>query len=308
MKIRCECATWLTLNKFLLTSVVLTLLVVPSLAQTAQAQDRPDSSSTADLSDWKRYTVKDEEFSVLLPVMPAMTTFKTHIHRLNKDRRQRILGAYADGVVYVIHTFENPKRRQSLDVVITEFYDESEKRTPRNLTLGGFSGKEYQSQTADRMGVSQFYITDRNIYLFMAVGSNLGNPEVAIPKFLSSIRLEKSPEGTEVVNGPGEQPNAEPNDQPLTGKEVTRRASVFTKPEPSYTDAARKNEITGTVVLRVVFSSSGHLTNIRVVSGLPYGLTEKAIEAARQIKFIPAIKDGRFVSMHIQLEYNFNLY
>jgi hypothetical protein len=26
------------------------------------------------------------------------------------------------------------------------------------------------------------------------------------------------------------------------------------------------------------------------------------------LKFIPAVKDGRFVSMWIQLEYNFNLY
>jgi protein TonB len=83
---------------------------------------------------------------------------------------------------------------------------------------------------------------------------------------------------------------------------------VITKPEPSYTEEARRNDVTGTVVLRCVFSSSGAVTNIRAVSGLPFGLTEKAISAARQIRFIPAIKDGHFVSMYIQLEYNFNLY
>jgi TonB family protein len=66
--------------------------------------------------------------------------------------------------------------------------------------------------------------------------------------------------------------------------------------------------VTGTVVLRCVFSSSGAVTGIRATSGLPYGLTERAILAARQIKFIPAIKEGHFVSMYIQLEYNFNLY
>jgi hypothetical protein len=44
------------------------------------------------------------------------------------------------------------------------------------------------------------------------------------------------------------------------------------------------------------------------VSGLPYGLTEKAIAAARQIRFQPAMKDGRAVSQFIQIEYNFNLY
>jgi hypothetical protein len=47
---------------------------------------------------------------------------------------------------------------------------------------------------------------------------------------------------------------------------------------------------------------------IIVLSGLPGGLTERAVEAARRIKFFPATKDGRPVSMFIQLEYNFNLY
>jgi hypothetical protein len=44
------------------------------------------------------------------------------------------------------------------------------------------------------------------------------------------------------------------------------------------------------------------------VFDLPHGLTEKALSAARNIKFIPAMKDGKYVSMYIQLEYNFNLY
>lgn len=94
----------------------------------------------------------------------------------------------------------------------------------------------------------------------------------------------------------------------FTGKDVTTKARLISKPEPQYTEDARKNQITGTVVLKVVFASSGQVTNIRTVSGLPYGLTDKAIMAARLIKFVPATKDGHQVSMWMQLEYNFNLY
>jgi TonB family protein len=94
----------------------------------------------------------------------------------------------------------------------------------------------------------------------------------------------------------------------FSGKEVSQKARVLSKPEPQYTEEARKNQITGTVVLRAVFTSGGQVTNIRAVSGLPYGLTERAIAAARLIKFSPAMKDGHTVSMYIQLEYNFNLY
>lgn len=94
----------------------------------------------------------------------------------------------------------------------------------------------------------------------------------------------------------------------FTGKDVTTKARLISKPEPQYTEDARKNQITGTVVLKVVFASNGAVQNIRTVSGLPYGLTERAIAAARQIKFVPATKDGHQVSMWMQLEYNFNLY
>ncbi len=94
----------------------------------------------------------------------------------------------------------------------------------------------------------------------------------------------------------------------FSGKDVTSKARILEKPEPQYTEAARKNQITGTVVIKAIFSSSGQVTNIVAVSKLPDGLTEKAIGAARQIRFIPATKDGHPVSMYMQLEYNFNLY
>jgi TonB family protein len=97
-------------------------------------------------------------------------------------------------------------------------------------------------------------------------------------------------------------------DKIFTGKDVTTKARLLAKPEPQYTEDARKNQVTGTVVLKVVFASNGSVQNIRTVSGLPYGLTERAIAAARQIKFVPATKDGHQVSMWMQLEYNFNLY
>jgi hypothetical protein len=47
---------------------------------------------------------------------------------------------------------------------------------------------------------------------------------------------------------------------------------------------------------------------ISVVKGLPDGLTERAISAAKQIRFTPAEKDGRTVSQYVTLEYNFNIY
>jgi hypothetical protein len=57
-----------------------------------------------------------------------------------------------------------------------------------------------------------------------------------------------------------------------------------------------------------VFSKTGEVTSIRALQPLGGGLTEKAIAAARQIRFVPARRNGQAVSMYMQLEYNFNLY
>lgn len=93
-----------------------------------------------------------------------------------------------------------------------------------------------------------------------------------------------------------------------SGKEVTTKVRVLSKPEPTYTEEARRNQVTGTVVLKCIFGANGKVFGIRAVSSLPNGLTERAMIAARQIRFIPATKNGRPVSMWMELEYNFNLY
>ena len=100
-------------------------------------------------------------------------------------------------------------------------------------------------------------------------------------------------------------------------KEKLPKIAVFTnrggpritrKPEPEYTEAARRNNITGTVLLRGTFHSSGKVQDVCWVRGRPYGLTEKAIKAAYKIIFEPITNDGKPVSVRIFIEYNFNLY
>lgn len=102
--------------------------------------------------------------------------------------------------------------------------------------------------------------------------------------------------------------NPDDPDRVYPVQQVNERARVLMKPEPQYTEEARRNAITGSVVLRVVFSRTGDVTNIRAVQSLPFGLTERAIAAARLIRFRPATRNGQAVNVSMQLEYNFNLY
>ena len=254
--------------------------------------------------------MQDEQFSVALPSLPAMHTSRLFFEPTRQYRTLRLLGSYADGVVYTIFVLENPKRLESLDDFITKNGYGLDLAAGKNVTRDEFAGKEFSNPT----NVSQFFAAENRLYQFRAISVAENDPRMR--QFLSSVSLNKK-EGIEVSDGPGEpfesvgqssMSEADATPKILTGKVVDRKARLGMKPEPSYTVSARANQVTGTVVLKVVFSSNGMVTNIQVVSGLPDGLTERAIDAARKIKFIPAMKDGKYVSMWMQLEYNFNLY
>ena len=88
----------------------------------------------------------------------------------------------------------------------------------------------------------------------------------------------------------------------------SRRPKIIYKEKAQYTEIARTNLITGTVVLNLVFASNGKVEQIRVIRGLPDGLTRSAIEAATKMRFDPAIKDGQPVSVRGNVEFNFVLY
>jgi TonB family protein len=86
------------------------------------------------------------------------------------------------------------------------------------------------------------------------------------------------------------------------------RPVITYKEKAKYTEEARQNKVQGTVSLSVIFTADGRISGIRVVRGLPDGLTEKAIEAAQRIKFQPAMKNGQPVSVRMTLEFNFAVY
>jgi len=90
--------------------------------------------------------------------------------------------------------------------------------------------------------------------------------------------------------------------------EVSQGPRVVSKPEPRYTPDAKRNLISGEVVLRLVLGASGEVNDVQVIKGLPFGLTERAVEAARKIRFKPAIKAGQPVSFSLEVSYSFNPY
>ena len=87
------------------------------------------------------------------------------------------------------------------------------------------------------------------------------------------------------------------NDRPL---------KILHKPRAAYPTGGGCFQ--GKVVLRVTFLQTGKIGPISVISGLGNGATEKALEAAKKIKFKPSIKNGKPVPVTKAFEYTFTIY
>ena len=87
--------------------------------------------------------------------------------------------------------------------------------------------------------------------------------------------------------------------------EGDRKARVIYRVEPEYSLDAREKKIEGTVVLTLTIDHEGLPQNIQVKKSLYPSLDQSAIEAARKMRFEPAIKNGQPVSMFISVEFDF---
>jgi protein TonB len=135
-------------------------------------------------------------------------------------------------------------------------------------------------------------------------GNGEGNGNGKGKGFGENVGGDNPQRGTGGPSGPGNVNHERVFKQP----EVQIKARITFNPQPQYTEEARKNQTQGVVRISMVLNASGQVQSIRVLSGLPDGLTEKALEAARRIKFIPAQKDGRNVSQYATIEYSFRIY
>jgi TonB family protein len=85
-------------------------------------------------------------------------------------------------------------------------------------------------------------------------------------------------------------------------------AIVLWRAVPQYTDEARHKKINGSVALAVELLPDGTVGEVKVAQGLDPGLDKMAVETARKLIFLPAIKNRKFVSLWLPMTMSFNIY
>jgi len=78
--------------------------------------------------------------------------------------------------------------------------------------------------------------------------------------------------------------------------------------EPEFSEEARKAKFQGVCTIALIVGVDGRPSDIHVQTSLGMGLDEKAIEAVKNWRFEPAMKDGHPVRVPIAIEVDFHLY
>jgi len=83
---------------------------------------------------------------------------------------------------------------------------------------------------------------------------------------------------------------------------------IVTQFEPEYTELARHARYQGTTIVRAVVDSRGETTQVQILKPLGMGLDDQAVNVVKQWRFQPARRDGKPVSVSVDIEVNFRLY
>ena len=78
-------------------------------------------------------------------------------------------------------------------------------------------------------------------------------------------------------------------------------------PDPHYPEEARHARVQGVVILQTIIDRTGKVTNVKVLKGLPSGLTEAAVDAVSKWRFEPATLEGKPVAVYYLVTVSFSV-
>lgn len=289
------------------------------------AQNTPQISA-----DWQKFSPDGEEFTVEVPdkLVETVTVLKDADNQ--NIFASGIYRTYINGVYYFIFSeLSKPFSKDkfpSLSEDLQKFIKEhSSSSTP--IKIAHLKGEKFEFKDSENFYHTIILVrTHQRFYTFHTIREDTSANETDL--FFNSIKfheilnqakeqsveeLKKNVESarnntTDLINtqsattGNVGQGSGRSSQQAVQINNIQSRGlQINTKPRASYTLLARNYQITGMVQLRVTFLNTGEIGSINPVKRLPFGLTQAAIYAAKQINFTPAMLDGKPVTVTKQV-------
>src|SRR5437588_8668844 len=200
-------------------------------------------------SSWFLFVPEDEEFTTMIPAWP--TTRSYSVSTSYKTDRERILahrqyGGYGNGLVFVIESFKAERPQRLWDDLLKSNVDQTV-IFERDFAFDGVVARQYKSTYSSHYSNYTYtrrivrFVTKQHVY-FLTLAT-LDETDPAVDRFLSSFRLRSLEDRT--TRSGAESFETLP-DRVFTANEVTHRATVVWKPEPTYTEQARAHQVVGT--------------------------------------------------------------
>jgi len=92
---------------------------------------------------------------------------------------------------------------------------------------------------------------------------------------------------------------------PLRISSGTAASNMLTAVNPVYPAEARKDRITGRVILHVIIDEQGNVTDLKVISSPDQGLTDASVHAVQQWKYKPYLLNGVATKVDTTITINF---
>jgi Periplasmic protein TonB, links inner and outer membranes len=300
-------------------------------------------NDVAGASNWQPFSPTNEEFAVEVPVTLSMSAGQdADANRFYSGRLDRtyffIFSNKVDDLrgANLALGFARANRPGSFEKIAGNqiekfdfnddegfhhrlFYITTKTRAYVFQTAGGYSDEDYAEHFFETLKVNGTALVNRPKPLRAdkprtenPIPATVSNPVLSDPgnqNSSSAVELTVPSGGVGSGMGTGSsQPTEKPSAATPTQSGPTVPLKILSKKRGDYTDLARYYGIQGSVTLRVKFLSDGTIGSVWAQTGLPFGLTKSAINAAKSIQFQPPVKDGQPYSTYRSIVYSFNLY
>ncbi len=277
------------------------------------AQTSVDTSKSNKLIKWEPLNGKDNELIVYMPqgfeAIPDNGYYYLGPKGSGKIESKLLIYRYINGVILFLDYYIGDVKQ------IQKSLEKEEKSAPEKIgEINGFDFKQFTETGDEHYKKKQYYQIKDRLYILTAVAKSEDNE--IIKDFFKSVLLVNDSKAVSpnipkdikniTLSGIEEKEMLKFDDaQVIDDKEADRPVIMLYLPRPKFSTDIIRGLSNGEVKIKALFSSSGKVTKVEVLSSPSKKLSEAAVEAIKKAKFLPAEKDGKLISVYVTKQYGF---